>query len=89
MRNLTINSKLIDLQSHTSSVFGNDPPGPTPGCQREEVCDAAPCLNGGQCHGGWQGFSCECGESFADDTCSTGNFYITLHFGLIEWNRIM
>ena len=63
----------MDLQSNTPSVFGNDPAGPSPGCPREEVCATEPCENQGQCWGGWQGFTCDCTDSFTDQTCSSGN----------------
>ena len=62
----------MDLQSHSHSVFGNDPPGPAPGCPREEMCTTEPCENQGQCQGGWQGFTCACTDSFTDKTCSSG-----------------
>ena len=72
VQNLTVNNQQMDLQSHTHSVFGNDPPEPAPGCPREEMCTTEPCENEGQCQGGWQGFTCACTDSFTDKTCSSG-----------------
>lgn len=71
LQNLVINNP-VDLQDHVTSVFGNDPPVPTPGCPREDTCQGEPCHNGGVCRPQWGGYSCSCAAGFQGENCTEG-----------------
>ena len=66
---------MLDLQTSSRSVFGNDPPLPLPGCHRDDVCRSLPCQHG-VCHGGWDENVCLCQESFTGNNCDESMFVL-------------
>ena len=42
-------------------------------CETEvDECDSDPCLNGGRCQDGVNGFMCDCPDGFVGDVCDGG-----------------
>lgn len=79
LQNLVINNP-VDLQDHVTSVFGNDPPVPTPGCPREDTCQGEPCHNGGVCRPQWGGYSCSCAAGFQGENCTEGRTTAVVYY---------
>lgn len=75
-----MNSRLISLSNHTPSGLGLDPPQPTPGCSRNDICTPDSCMNDGLCEGLWDKFECTCTETYSGANCSEGELVTILFF---------
>jgi hypothetical protein len=73
IKNLTINGRVIDLQTTSQSVFGNDPVAAKPGCSRDSGCTVLSCQHGGTCIPAWTNQTCQCTSSFTGEVCDEGN----------------
>ncbi|XP_053381259.1 protein crumbs homolog 1-like [Mercenaria mercenaria] len=69
VKNLTINDKLVDFQTASPSVFGNDPVSAMPGCTRDLACSLSPCRHSGTCIPSWNNYTCQCTSSYTGDHC--------------------
>ncbi|MGH0127324.1 UNVERIFIED_CONTAM: hypothetical protein FKN15_036694 [Acipenser sinensis] len=67
MRNLTIDSKAIDMASYIANN------GTTAGCtMKNNFCNRIMCQNGGTCVNKWNTYSCECPLSYGGKNCEQG-----------------
>ena len=67
---------MIDLQTASMSVFGNDPVSARPGCDREYGCTTLPCQHGGTCIPAWSNHTCQCTSGYTGDICDEGIYTI-------------
>ncbi|KAM9311041.1 cadherin EGF LAG seven-pass G-type receptor 1 [Gastrophryne carolinensis] len=82
MRNLTIDSKPIDM----ASFIANN--GTLAGCPaKKNFCDTSACVNGGTCINKWNTYYCDCPLHFGGKNCE-----LTMHFpqhfegnGVVIW----
>ncbi|XP_041110820.1 cadherin EGF LAG seven-pass G-type receptor 1 isoform X2 [Polyodon spathula] len=83
MRNLTIDSKAIDMASYIANN------GTTAGCTtKNNFCNRIMCQNGGTCVNKWNTYSCECPLSYGGKNCEQG-MPSPQHFeghGMVSWS---
>ncbi|XP_030628227.1 cadherin EGF LAG seven-pass G-type receptor 1 [Chanos chanos] len=83
MRNLTIDSKPIDM----ASFIANN--GTTEGCPaKKDFCTKDVCKNGGQCENKWNTYSCDCPRGLGGKNCEQ-DMPSLQHFGgqaMVLWN---
>ena len=74
IRNVSLGGQLLSLDYNFSADYSLiQPQSPIPGCPREEVCNGpTPCVNGGVCSTGWEGYSCNCSVDYEGQNCSEG-----------------
>ncbi|XP_039617017.1 cadherin EGF LAG seven-pass G-type receptor 1 isoform X2 [Polypterus senegalus] len=84
MRNLTIDSKPIDMASHIANN------GTIAGCAaKKNFCNINICQNGGTCVNKWNTYSCECPLGYGGKNCEQVMPF-TMHFegqSMIFWNE--
>jgi hypothetical protein len=58
--------------------------GPLPGDAGPDFCADMPCLNGGTCESGAEGFTCTCTDEFTGDTCETRRLDVASLFEIVS-----
>nr|XP_006004060.2 PREDICTED: cadherin EGF LAG seven-pass G-type receptor 1 [Latimeria chalumnae] len=85
MRNLTIDSKPIDL----ASFIANN--GTIPGCAaKKNFCDTNRCQNGGTCVNKWNTYGCECPLHYGGKNCEQVMQYPQHYSGhsMVSWDNL-
>ncbi|XP_049322590.1 protein crumbs homolog 2a [Astyanax mexicanus] len=66
----------LDVDAWNNTINGtayvpSDAQNLLPGCVSDDMCKAAPCLNGGECSLTWNDFTCWCPLNFTGKTCES------------------